>query len=70
VKTTLNIAQIVLSIIIIGLILLTTKEGWSGSGLAAPVEKRGLEKILFFLTIFFIVTFVILSLAQLYFFGH
>lgn len=69
-KIFLNIAQIIVSLLLVVLVLFTTKEGWTGNSLAAPQTKRGAEKVLFYLTIAIIVIFAILSLAQLYFFAR
>jgi len=65
----LNIAQIIISISLIALILLTSKEGWAGSSLSAPQAKRGPEKLVFTLITILIAVFIALSIAQLYFFN-
>jgi len=65
----LNIAQIITSISLIALILLTAKEGWASSSLSAPQTKRGPEKLVFNLTLILIVVFIALSVAQLYLFN-
>ena len=68
-KLYLNIAQIITSISLIALILLTAKEGWASSSLNAPQTKRGPEKLVFNLTLVLIVIFIALSVAQLYLFN-
>jgi len=65
----LNIAQIIISISLIALILLTSKEGWASSSLNAPQTKRGPEKLVFSLTLILIAVFIVLSIAQLYLFN-
>ncbi|MBP8591368.1 preprotein translocase subunit SecG [Candidatus Shapirobacteria bacterium] len=63
----LPIAQIIVSLILIIFILLTSKEGGLGEqGSSLPQSKSGPEKMVFYLTIFLVITFVVLSLAQLY----
>ena len=68
-KLYLNIAQIIISISLIALILLTAKEGWASSSLNAPQTKRGPEKLVFNLTLILIAIFITLSVAQLYLFN-
>jgi len=65
----LNIAQIIISISLVALILLTAKEGWASSSLNAPQTKRGPEKLVFNLTLILITVFIALSIAQLYLFN-
>jgi len=67
----INIAQIAISVIIIGLILLQEREsglsGLFGGGDAGGVyqARRGMEKGIFIATIVFTVVFVGLSVASL-----
>jgi protein translocase SecG subunit len=65
-KNILIIVQILLSIILAGLIFLQTNgDSESRSNLMSePPEKRGWEKIMFNLTIFVIVIFIISSIIQ------
>jgi len=65
----LNIGQIVISISLVALILLTAKEGWASSGSSTPQTKRGPEKLVFSLTLALIAIFIALSIAQLYLFN-
>ena len=65
----LNIAQIVISVSLVALILLTAKESLAGNSLNAPQTKRGPEKLVFILTLILIVIFIVLSIVQLYFFN-
>ncbi|PIS15241.1 preprotein translocase subunit SecG [Candidatus Shapirobacteria bacterium CG09_land_8_20_14_0_10_38_17] len=66
----LNIAQIIVSLSLVALILLTAKGSWANSSLSgAPQTKRGPEKLVFNLTIILIVIFIALSIAQLYLFN-
>ena len=70
-KIALDIAVAVLSVVIIGLILLQPKgvglsRSFSGFG-GFYRSKRGLEKLIFVLTIVFSVAFVAVLLAKLYF---
>ena len=65
----LNVAQIITSISLTALILLTAKEGWASSSLNAPQTKRGPEKLVFNFTIILIIVFIVLSIAQLYLFN-
>ena len=63
----LPIAQIIISIVLVALVLLTSKEGGLGDqGSSLPQSKSGPEKIVFYLTVFLVIAFVVLSLAQLY----
>ena len=63
----LPIAQIIVSLVLIALIFLTSKEGGlGGQGSSLPQSKSGPEKIVFYLIIFLVIAFVALSLAQLY----
>ena len=63
----LPIAQIIISIILVALVLLTSKEGGLGEqGSSLPQSKSGPEKIVFYLIVFLVIAFVVLSLAQLY----
>jgi len=68
-KLYLNISQIIISISLIVLILLTAKEGWASGGSSAPQTKRGPEKLVFNLTLALIAIFIALSVAQLYLFN-
>jgi len=65
-KTTLVIFQIILSITLATLIFLQTNgESESRSNLMSqPPEKRGWEKVMFNLTIFVIVIFIVSSIIQ------
>jgi len=65
-KTTLIIIQIILSIVLSALIFLQTNgDSESRSNLMSSTpEKRGWEKIMFNLTIFVIVIFIISSIIQ------
>jgi len=65
-KTTLIIIQIILSIILSALIFLQTgDDSESRSNLMSSTpEKRGWEKIMFNLTIFVIVIFILSSIIQ------
>ena len=65
-KTTLVIFQIILSITLAALIFLQTNgESESRSNLMSqPPEKRGWEKVMFNLTIFVIVIFIVSSIIQ------
>ena len=63
----LPIAQIIISIVLVALVLLTSKEGGLGEqGSSLPQSKSGPEKIVFYLIVFLVIAFVVLSLAQLY----
>ena len=65
-KTTLIIIQIILSITLAALVFLQTNgDSESRSNLMSPApQKRGWEKIMFNLTIFVIVIFIISSIIQ------
>ena len=65
-KTTLIVIQIILSIILAALIFLQTNgDTESRSNLMSQTpQKRGWEKIMFNLTIFVIVIFIISSIIQ------
>ncbi|MBM3283533.1 preprotein translocase subunit SecG [Candidatus Gottesmanbacteria bacterium] len=61
--------QIAISVILITLILLQPKgvglgKAWGGSGVFYK-SKRGVEKVVFYLTIFFVVIFLISSILSL-----
>ena len=63
----LPIAQIIISIALVALVLLTSKEGGLvEQGSSLPQSKSGPEKIVFYLIVFLVIAFVVLSLAQLY----
>ena len=67
----LNIIQIVVSVILIGIILIQVKG--AGTGLFGSSEgsfrtRRGLEKTLFQFTIFMVVVFVGMSIISVRFF--
>jgi protein translocase SecG subunit len=66
-KTTLIIIQIILSIVLASLIFLQTNgDSESQSNLMSQSpQKRGWEKIMFNLTIFIIVIFIISSIIQI-----
>jgi len=64
----LSIIQIIISIIVTVLVLMQSQgEGlnssWSGGG-ETYHTRRGVEKIVFYLTIFFIALFIITALAN------
>lgn len=64
------IAQIIIAIIVIGLILLQQRgtglgTAWGGSNLSYST-KRGAERAIFVLTIFFSLLFIILALVSLF----
>ena len=64
----LLISQIIISVVITILILLQAQgtglgTSWSGGG-ETYHTRRGVEKIVFYLTIFFIALFIITSLAS------
>ncbi len=64
----LIIAQIIISVVITVLILLQAQgtglgTSWSGGGETYHTRK-GVEKIVFYLTIFFIALFIVTSLAS------
>ena len=65
-KTTLIVIQIILSLVLSALIFLQTNgDSESRSNLMSSTpEKRGWEKIMFNLTIFVIVIFIISSIIQ------
>ncbi len=66
-ETYLNIAQIMISIVILLLILLQVKEQGSGifsSGQSTFRTRRGLEKTLFQFTIIMVVLFIAISVAS------
>ncbi len=66
-KTTLIIIQIILSIFLSALIFLQSNgENESKSNLMSqPTVKRGWEKIMFDITIFLVIIFVISSIIQI-----
>ncbi len=67
----LNIIQIVVSIILIGIILIQVKGqgvGLFGSSEGSFRTRRGLEKTLFQFTIFMVVVFVGMSIVSVRFF--
>lgn len=68
-KNSLTIIQIISSVILIGLILLQQKGGGLGASFGSETfvfsTRRGLEKIIFYLTIIFITAIIILSLLRL-----
>lgn len=66
-KNTLLIAQIAISVVITSLVLIQTQgtglgSTWGGGG-ESYHTRRGLEKVLFYLTIASIVVFAAISLA-------
>ena len=70
-QTPLLIAQIILSILLIGAILLQAQGAglgttWGGGG-ESYHTKRGIERVLFSFTIVGIVLFVALTVANLFF---
>ena len=68
-QTNLNIAQIILSVALIVIILFQVRGGGLGGifGQQSSVyrTRRGLEKILFRLTIVFLVVFLVISIVSL-----
>jgi len=61
-----GIAQIVISIILLGLILIQSQGGGLGEAFGQSTlysSKRGMEKFIFLLTIIFAFLFIILSLV-------
>ena len=67
----LNIIQIVVSVILIGIILLQVKgqgTGLFGSSEGSFRTRRGLEKTLFQFTIFMVVVFIGMSIVSVRFF--
>ena len=68
-QTYLNVAQIVLSIALVAVILLQVKGGGLGGIFGQPDTvyrtKRGVERILFQLTIALVILFIIVSLITL-----
>lgn len=63
-KTILTLAQIVCSSLLILAILLQTQEGGLSSVFGGRFRyhtKRGVEKLLFYLTIFLVIAFLVLS---------
>lgn len=67
-NNTILIFQIILGIIIIACVLLQTQDAglglWGGGG-ETYSTKRGLEKVIFYVTIISIASFVFLSLLSL-----
>ena len=65
----LAISQIVVSVILVGMILLQAQSGtglggtWSGGG-ETYHTRRGVEKIVFYATIIFVVLFIVISLLN------
>ncbi len=73
----LNLAQLLISIVLIIIILLQTRGtdigaalGGGGGGGSSFRTRRGLEKTLFQLTIFVSVTFVVFSAYSVWWFGR
>ena len=67
----LNIIQIVVSVILIGIILIQVKgqgTGLFGSSEGSFRTRRGLEKTLFQFTIFMVVVFIGMSIVSVRFF--
>ena len=67
----LNVIQIVVSVILIGIILLQVKgqgTGLFGSSEGSFRTRRGLEKTLFQFTIFMVVVFIGMSIVSVRFF--
>jgi preprotein translocase subunit SecG len=68
-QTNLNIAQILLSVALIVIILFQVRGGGLGGifGQQSGVyrTRRGVEKVLFRLTIVFVVTFLVISIVSL-----
>ncbi len=68
-QTYLNVAQIVLSIALVAVILLQVRGGGLGGIFGQPDTvyrtKRGVERILFQLTIVLVILFIIVSLITL-----
>ncbi|MCH7626691.1 MAG: preprotein translocase subunit SecG [Chloroflexi bacterium] len=68
----LNIIQIIVSVILIGIILLQVKgqgTGLFGSSEGSFRTRRGLEKTLFQFTIFMVVVFIGMSMISVRFFN-
>jgi protein translocase SecG subunit len=70
-KIILSVAQIILSILLVGAILLQSQGSglgstWGGGG-ETYHTKRGLEKMVFYFTIIGTVLFAVLSVANLMF---
>lgn len=65
-KTAITIAQILLSVLLIFLIFLQTQDEDGKDNILTPVNlnKRGWEKILFFITIAVIALFLAISVIQ------
>ncbi len=65
-KTTLIIIQIILSIVLAALIFLQNNDDAESRSnlMSQPPAKRGWEKVMFNLTIFIIVIFIISSIIQ------
>ncbi|MEK7146848.1 MAG: preprotein translocase subunit SecG [Patescibacteria group bacterium] len=68
--TTFSIIQIVISVVLIGLIILQERSSglsgvFGGGGGGYYQTRRGLEKIVFWATIFFAIAFAAIALANL-----
>lgn len=66
----INILQIIVSIVLIALIIIQERSSGlsgvlGGQGSTSYSTRRGLEKVVFFLTIFFAVMFAALSIINL-----
>lgn len=65
----LPVLQIICSVILVGLILLQQKGGGLGTSFGSETlvfsARRGLEKIIYYLTIIFITAIIILSILRL-----
>ncbi len=68
-RNILSIVQIILSVILLILILLQQKGGGLGIGFGSETmvfsTRRGLEKIIYYLTIIFIIAIIVLSILRL-----
>ncbi len=66
--TTLNLAQILVSVVLSGVLLLQAKGSGFGAGLGGSTSmfrtRRGIEKTLFQLTIVLVILFLIISLLS------
>ena len=66
----LSIIQIILGVVLIGLILLQTKGAGLGSAFGGEIAfyqtRRGVEKLLFYLTIIVSALFLVISLIGLF----
>ncbi|MDD3531951.1 MAG: preprotein translocase subunit SecG [Candidatus Shapirobacteria bacterium] len=67
--TILNIIQIIVSLLLVIIVLLTVRGGgFSQGSLNAPPSKTGTEKTIFYSLIVLAIIFAVLSVTRLYFF--